>query len=297
VFTLFHFRSLQSTIMSQVKRILFPTDFSPSAQNAFKHCLILADYYQAKIEVLHVVFPEYAAMDVPVVSMATTREKVDAAVSVMHSFLELGLSQTQALYTFQSIPKVEKKVEIGIAVGTIVKLAEDHHADLIMMGTKGSHNTLEKAFGSVSTGVIEQAKCPVMLIPEFTQWKPTHIVAYASDLSESDPYHFWKAAEMLTPFHPLLHVINIHKGNAHDQIAIDELKKIFSDNTPAVQISFHQEKHDSIATGLEEFVDNYGVDLLVMYSPHRSWVERWFHHSQTRDVAFTTRIPLLVIKS
>ncbi len=283
--------------MSQVKRILFPTDFSPSAQNAFKHCLILADYYQAKIEVLHVVFPEYAAMDVPVVSMATTREKVDAAESVMHSFLELGLSQTQALYTFQAIPKVEEKVEIGIAVGTIVKLAEDRHADLIMMGTKGSHNTLEKAFGSVSTGVIEQAKCPVMLIPEFAQWKPTHIVAYASDLSESDPYHFWKAAELLTPFHPLLHVINIHKGDAHDQIAIDELKKIFSDNTPAVQISFHQEKHDSIATGLEEFVDNYGVDLLVMYSPHRSWVERWFHHSQTRDVAFTTRIPLLVIKS
>jgi nucleotide-binding universal stress UspA family protein len=284
-------------IMSQVKKILFPTDFSPTAQNAFKHCLILADYYQAKIEVLHVVFPEYAAMDVPVVSMATTREKVDAAVPVMHSFLELGLSQTQALYTFQAIPRVEEKVEIGIAVGTIVKLANEQDADLIMMGTKGSHNTLEKAFGSVSTGVIEQAKCPVMLIPEFAQWKPTHIVAYASDLSESDPYHFWKAAEMLTPFHPLLHVINIHKGDAHDQIAIDELKKIFSNNTPAVKISFHQEKHDSITDGLEVFVDNYGVDLLVMYSPHRSWVERWFHHSQTRDVAFTTRIPLLVIKS
>jgi nucleotide-binding universal stress UspA family protein len=284
-------------IMSQVKKILFPTDFSPTAQNAFKHCLILADYYQAKIEVLHVVFPEYAAMDVPVVSMATTREKVDAAVPVMHSFLELGLSQTQALYTFQAIPRVEEKVEIGIAVGTIVKLANEQDADLIMMGTKGSHNTLEKAFGSVSTGVIEQAKCPVMLIPEFAQWKPTHIVAYASDLSESDPYHFWKATEVLTPFHPLLHVINIHKGNAHDQVAIDELKKIFSNNTPAVQISFHQEKHDSVTDGLEVFVDNYGVDLLVMYSPHRSWVERWFHHSQTRDVAFTTRIPLLVIKS
>ena len=72
-------------IMSQVKKILFPTDFSPTAQNAFKHCLILADYYQAKIEVLHVVFPEYAAMDVPVVSMTTTREKVDAAVPVMMS--------------------------------------------------------------------------------------------------------------------------------------------------------------------------------------------------------------------
>lgn len=284
-------------IMSQVKKILFPTDFSPTAQNAFKHCLILADYYQAKIEILHVVFPEYAAMDVPVVSMATTREKIDAAVPVMHSFLELGLSQTQALYTFQAIPRVEEKVEIGIAIGTIIKMANEHDADLIMMGTKGSHNTLEKAFGSVSTGVIEQAKCPVMLIPEFAQWKPTHIVAYASDLSESDPYHFWKAAEMLTPFHPLLHVINIHKGDAHDQIAIDELKKIFSNNTPAVQISFHQEKHDSITDGLDVFVDNYGVDLLVMYSPHRSWVERWFHHSQTRDVAFTTRIPLLVIKS
>lgn len=282
--------------MSEIKKILFPTDFSPTAQNAFKHCLILADYYQAKVEVLHVVFPEYAAMDVPVVSMETTREKAETATAVMHSFVKMGLDQTQAVYSLQQVPKVEELVEIGIPIGSIIKFAEERHADLVLMGTKGAHNTLERAFGSVSSGVIEQAHCPVLLIPEFAQWKPTHIVAYASDLSEADPYHFWKATEILSPFHPILYVINIHQGKEHDQVAIDELKKIFSNNTPAVQISFHQEKHDSIRKGLEEFVDNYGVDLLVMYSPHRSWIERIFHHSQTRDVAFTTRTPLLVIK-
>lgn len=282
--------------MSEIKKILFPTDFSPTAQNAFKHCLILADYYQAKVEVLHVVFPEYAAMDVPVVSMETTREKAETATAVLHSFVKLGLDQAQVAYSLQQVPRVEELVEIGIPIGSIIKIAEERHADLVLMGTKGAHNTLERAFGSVSSGVIEQARCPVLLIPEFAQWKPTHIVAYASDLSEADPYHFWKATEMLSPFHPLLHVINIHQGKEHDQVAIDELKKIFSNNTPAVQISFHQENHDSISKGLEEFVDNYGVDLLVMYSPHRSWIERLFHHSQTRDVAFTTRTPLLVIK-
>lgn len=287
----------QPVIMSQIKKILFPTDFSPTAQNAFKHCLILADFYQAKVEVLHVVFPEYAALDVPVVSMVTTREKAETAQSVLLSFVELGMTQTQAIYTFKSPPKIEQSVEIGVPIGTVLKLANEHKTDLIMLGTKGEHNTLEKAFGSVTTGVIEQAACPVMVIPEFAQWKPTHIVAYASDLSESDPYHFWKAADMLTPFHPLLHVVNIHQGNAQDEVAIDELKKIFSNNTPAIQISFHQEKHDSITAGLETFIDNYGVDLLVMYSPHRSWIERLFHHSQTRDLAFTTRVPLLVIKS
>lgn len=290
------FVGIQATIMSEIKKILFPTDFSPTAQNAFKHCLILADHYQAKVEVLHVVFPEYAAMDVPVVSMETTREKAETARAVMHSFVELGLNQSLKVYNFQQLPRVEEVVEIGIPIGTIIKAAEEHKADLILMGTKGSHNTLEKAFGSVASGVIEQAHCPVLLIPEFAQWKPTHIVAYASDLSEADPYHFWKATEILSPFHPLLHVINIHQGKEHDQVAIDELKKIFSNNTPALQISFHQENHESISKGLEEFVDNYGVDLLVMYSPHRSWIERLFHHSQTRDVAFTTRIPLLVIK-
>lgn len=282
--------------MSEIKKILFPTDFSPTAQNAFKHCLILADYYQAKVEVLHVVFPEYATMDVPVVSMETTREKAETATAVLHSFVKLGLDQAQVAYSLQQVPRVEELVEIGIPIGSIIKIAEERHADLVLMGTKGAHNTLERAFGSVSSGVIEQARCPVLLIPEFAQWKPTHIVAYASDLSEADPYHFWKATEMLSPFHPLLHVINIHQGKEHDQVAIDELKKIFSNNTPAVQISFHQENHDSISKGLEEFVDNYGVDLLVMYSPHRSWIERLFHHSQTRDVAFTTRTPLLVIK-
>lgn len=284
------------TIMSPVKKILFPTDFSPTAQNAFKHCLILADHYQAKIEVLHIATPEYAVMDIPSISSEITQEKAQVAAAVLHTFVELGMSQSQAAYTFQKKPRVEESVEVGSSVGSILNIAEEHQVDLIVMGTTETQTTLEAIFGSVSSGVMDQAKCPILLIPEAAQWKPTHVVAYASDLSESDPYHFWKATELLSPFQPSLHVINISNDDTQDQVAMGELKKIFSNNTPAVKVSFHQEKHESIAKGLEAFVGKHKIDLLVMYSPQRSWFERLFHQSQTREVALTTQLPLLIIK-
>lgn len=282
--------------MSPIKKILFPTDFSPTAQNAFQHCLILADHYQAKIEVLHIAAPEYAVMDIPSISTESTQGKAKVAKTVLHTFVDLGINQSQAAYTFQKKPRVEESVEVGSSVGSILNIAEEHQIDLIVMGTTEEQTAMDVIFGSVSGGVMDQAKCPILLIPETAQWKPTRVVAYASDLSEADPYHFWKATELLSPFQPSLHVINISNEDTQDQVALGELKKIFSSNAPAVKVSFHQKNHESIAKGLEEFVNHHKIDLLVMYSPQRSWFERLFHHSQTREVALTTQLPLLVIK-
>jgi len=48
--------------------------------------------------------------------------------------------------------------------GTIVEYAESHDIDLIILGTKGRSGIKKLLLGSVATGVIKYATCPVMVV-------------------------------------------------------------------------------------------------------------------------------------
>jgi nucleotide-binding universal stress UspA family protein len=48
--------------------------------------------------------------------------------------------------------------------GTIVEYAESHGIDLIILGTKGRSGIKKLLLGSVVTGVVKYATCPVMVV-------------------------------------------------------------------------------------------------------------------------------------
>lgn len=284
--------------MSKIHRILFPSDFSEAAQNAFRYCLRLADALSAEIIVLHVVYPEYEMLDLPVLATKATQDKIDAAKDALNSFIGLGTGQA-------AVPgdlKISREVEVGTPVGIILQKAKKYDADLIVMGTKGEHNALEKTLGSVTTGVIERAHCPVLVIPEHAVWKAPHIVAFATNLSDADPYHVWQAAGILEPFHPLMHIIHISDGKTTPGHAarFNEVEAFFkhqANDTPALQVTFHELERASITEGLEAFADYHDVDLLVMFAPHHTWSDRLFKPSATRKMALDAPLPLLFLKN
>ena len=283
--------------MKMIKKILFPTDFSATAQNAFRHCLLLAGQYGADIDVLHVIFPEYEALDLPVMAAQATKEKAETARAVMKTFVENGLAQLQAVHQLESIPIVSPDIEIGTPGKAICEAARQSEADLIVMGTKGEHNVLERVFGSVTTAVIEHAPCPVWVVPENAQFEHIDIIAYATDLLEADPYHIWEVGKMLEPFSPIIHCVHVNVKNSVDG-AIDfaSLGAFFEHHAPSIQITFHPLSGQSVLSALEEFVETYDVDVLVMYAPQHNWFERTFQKSHTKRMAFEAHVPLLIIK-
>jgi len=79
--------------MDSVTRILFPTDFSDVSQSAFRYALKLADFFEASVEVLHVVYPETEPLDFPVLATKVMKERTEAAREALKGFIDLGLSQ------------------------------------------------------------------------------------------------------------------------------------------------------------------------------------------------------------
>ncbi len=280
-----------------IKTILFPTDFSDTAQNAFRYCLMLADQLEAEIELLHVVYPEYAASDLPVLASKATNNKAEAAGEILKTFVNHGLAQVQLTRQLQHAPVIRPDVEIGSPVGVITNVARRDEVDLIVMGTRGDHSLLEKAFGSTSTGVISKAPCHVLIVPEEAPYESIDIIAYATNLTEADPYHIWKVGKLLEPINPIFHCVHVNTSEDEEEaIDMSELEQFFSHKAPGIQIKFNTLRGRSVTDELEAFVDTYDVDLLVMFAPQHDLLERIFQRSHTRRMALETHVPLLVIR-
>jgi nucleotide-binding universal stress UspA family protein len=56
-------------------------------------------------------------------------------------------------------------VREGPAAQTILEVAAEENASLIVMGTRGPSSATELLLGSVSTDVLRLARCPVMAVP------------------------------------------------------------------------------------------------------------------------------------
>ncbi|HMQ48655.1 MAG TPA: universal stress protein [Saprospiraceae bacterium] len=283
--------------MISIEKILFPTDFSPTAQNAFRYCLRLADHFKAKIQVLHVVYPEYEALDLPVLAAKATQDKLEAAKDLLKPFIELSLAQLSPFYEMQNRPDIQSGVEIGTPAALISEKAEDWDCDLIVMGTKGQHSLLEKFFGSVTSSVIEKSPCPVWVIPELANFHDVKSMAYASDLRDADPYHIWEIGKLLETFAPLVRCVHVNtEGSLDTALDFAQLGHFFEHHAPGLQITFHALSDNSVTKALEEFTAVHDIDLLVMYTPQRHWLENLFHKSRTKGMAFVTHIPLLILK-
>lgn len=280
--------------MEKIQKILVPTDFSQAAQHAFNYALRMADRLEASVQLLHVVYPQVDSFDAPIIATEATRAQIEAAKEVMEAFKDSGIAAAKG--DLKNVPQVQGCVEVGSAVAVINSVAEKELFPLIIMGTRGEHSTLEKLLGTVASGVVGHAPCPVVVVPETAGLKDILRVAYATDLNLADPYEIWRVAKLLAPFHTIMHVV--HFGRKEKKGAaprLEELESFFQDNSPALQIQFHQFAQEELTNDINSFADQYGIDLLVMYRTHRNFPDRLFHRSRTKEMTKKTHVPLLVM--
>lgn len=152
--------------------ILIATDLTPNSEHAFKHAMLLARKSSAKVFLLHVI-PEVDASFRSYVSSMMGEGKLEefellheeqARTELKRELEEFAANELADFpEDFKNIAGVE--VVHGHAVAEILKAAERHDADVIVMGTHGK-GILQHAFlGSVAEKVLHKSKRPVFVIP------------------------------------------------------------------------------------------------------------------------------------
>lgn len=143
--------------MSEIKRILVPTDFSEPADAALTYALDLAAKVGARVSLVHV-------FDDPFIGGMYTAEYVPMPPEMRAQILEGLRKQLRDLVEKHGNPDLSAQVLVGPTAKTIVEAAGDRPTDLIVMGTHGRHGMAHLLLGSVAERVVRTAQCPVLTV-------------------------------------------------------------------------------------------------------------------------------------
>lgn len=280
--------------MRKIQKILVPTDFSGTASNAFTYALFLADHLNAEIQLLHCVHPGMAVAEMPTYTIDITNKLLEIAKENMLEFTKHGL--TGVLQRVDSLPLVTDSVEIGTVVERTKSLVKEAHFDLVVMGTQGAASTWDELFGSLASGVLMNAPCPVLIVPEKAKFAAYKKFCYATDLEGFNVYSGREVVEAFSPMVPDLHFIHVSgRKDDGDPFDYEAVNLLYSRQKVHFNVTVTEITATDVPNAIIAEAEKLASDLIVMSRPHYSFFDQLFHKSTTRQVALHTHLPLLVL--
>ncbi len=143
--------------MALVTNILVPTDFSETADHALDYAVHLAQTFDARIHLLHVI--GLLELGVPELGVALASSVMDSQVREGQAALDRLVERWRSEAKFGEV-----SLRTGDARDVTVQVAGEVAADLIVIGTHGRHGLARALFGSVAESVVRHAACPVVTV-------------------------------------------------------------------------------------------------------------------------------------
>jgi possible universal stress protein len=136
-----------------IKNILVPVDGSEGADRAIEQAIMIAKMCDAKINFLYV-----ANINQLAINAVLSDAILDSVTKAGNVILERAMEMVP-----EGILK-ESFSDTGAPAVVVLDFAESNNIDLIIMGSRGLGVVKGVLLGSVSQYVVEQAKCPVMVV-------------------------------------------------------------------------------------------------------------------------------------
>ena len=282
-----------------MKNLLIATDFSDNAKHAAEYgyalaCKIGANLVLCNAFVVPVETPQGGVLVWPQYDYEEMQNNSGDELKQ----LEVSLQHRAKGAAFR--PCITRISEDGNVPDVINNAAIKENIGLVIMGTHG-HTGISGAFlGNHSRKMIDDATCPLLLVPPAAAITGVKKIAFATDFKEPE-----KDLEAIFELIPLLKQLNAellltHIYNEMDE-AYDFKKNIesfllqLSNKANYPHIYYRIVKSEKPRTGLDWLCHFGNVDMLAMVHRKHSFFDKILNGSQTQKMAEHITIPLLVI--
>ncbi len=143
-------------LVLSLKNILVPIDFSETARKALRYAVPFAKQFDARITLVHVVdltgYPQefgYVVVD--------ESPSLDTQAKSLAELARLTIAPELLAQTI---------VRRGVAWDTVVSVARETQADLIITTTHGYTGLMHVLLGSTAERIVRHAPCPVLIVRE-----------------------------------------------------------------------------------------------------------------------------------
>ncbi len=276
-----------------MQTIFVPLDFSENSLQALRHAIELAKKSESQIVVFHSYQPPQMGG-----GNFTGRKKLtdigkQEAEDNMYKVV-MRLKETEPNLDFEHL------VVDGDPMQRILFYAEKYESDLIVMGTKGASGLNEVFLGSVAGKIINNASCPVVIVPEESQKGAYQKIVYATSLIADDKGVLNYLKVLATSFEAKLECIHIEK-NEETNARFETFGKNYAEQgTDNNYVDFKiivNKENQNVENSLLEYLEENPCSLLVMLRRERDFVQRLFGHSVTKKMAYHSESPLLIMKA
>jgi nucleotide-binding universal stress UspA family protein len=162
------------TTLVEIRTILYATDLGDHMRPVFRYAVSLAEKCGAKISMLHVSteFGAEARWAIRTyMSEADVRKFEQDGIKELQGQMRARLAAFCRAELGQSPEESNLVSDIDVIAGrpaeTIVRVAEDRNADLIVIGTHTSHSLGATLLGSTARSVTHLSRKPVLVVPVF----------------------------------------------------------------------------------------------------------------------------------
>jgi len=274
-----------------MKTILAPTDFSKQSKNSVAYAAEVAKRTKSKLILLHVYIMPVITSDVAMIMPPFPDMEKDYMKALEKQKQNLIRKYGKSL-------KVECGLKVGFAVDEIIKqVVIDKNVDLVVMGMKGVGFIGEKLIGSVSTSLIKKSDCPVLVINEKVKFKSLKKIVLAYD---------YEKAIKKPVLDPLKEFVKIFKSKIIVLNVMGEDEKLPSLKNavagvgiePAIrglQHSYHVIQNKDVINGINKFVAVKKADMIVIIPHKHKFLSTLFQESNTKKMAFHSKLPLLAL--
>lgn len=276
------------SMLSSIKHILIPTDFSVSAKKASFYAGAIAEKYNAKITLLNVIEPPF-----------NFPANIEGVIDYLKENAEQHLDKMEKSI-YEKYPEkkfnVRKQIRIGKPVSQILEAIGDSKIDLVVMGSVTGSNKREILFGSVSGKIMMNSLKPVLLIPEKTGDQNFKNVLFTTNFRPGDYTNLKDLAGFADRFGSNIHLLHVAKEkDLETEIKFRGIKDLITEKNFMSKIKFSLVINPDTIYAVSKYADSKSIHIIVMNRYKKSVLDSLINEDHTMKMRIYSTSPILVM--
>lgn len=269
--------------------IVVATDLSGAASTALRYAQAIARLYESTLVIVHAIDPVgYAFPD--------GAPEFAAADQAAREELRKIEEETRR----EGIP-VHSVMETGVIYERILQATLDHHADLLVLGTRAKTGIGRAALGTIARQLLARATCPVLTVPPdaeaYMPWAGRwRYVLVATDFSDASLLALGCAHRIAHAQLVTLHVPP-ECSEQEREGSLERLRFLAPFNESHTVPVEHIIAQGNAAALIAENARKFGADLVVLGSPENELAEEDLQSSTVLKVISSVTCPVLCVPS
>ncbi|HEY9489759.1 MAG TPA: universal stress protein [Chryseosolibacter sp.] len=269
-----------------MKKILCPTDFSPTSNNAIHYAAKLAQVTNSHLTLLNV----HSLLDI------TPLESVKDLESTLRSTadrLDNQCSEISKTFNISCSAGVEPSHR---SLSTVIQ-EKSIQFDLILMGSNGADNLRQFFLGSNTYNALTKSKTPVLIIPEGFLYSRIKRIVYAFDYLRARKLPLKPLIDLARKLDSDVTVLQVME-EAYSKVAENDLKELQfilqAREAKGFPLTYETIRSSEVAKSIDSFILKYEPDVLALCSQQRNFIENIFHNSVIKTISAICSYPVFV---